>query len=287
VKLEAAAPAKINRELRVGGIRPDGFHEIRSRMISIDLADGLSAETAERLTFSCDDPAVPPGSENLVVRAAESLARWAGITAGVHLRLEKRVPIGGGLGGGSADGAVTLRLLARFWRIAIPAPELERLAAGLGSDVPFFLAGGQADVAGRGERVEPVEDSPPTELLLLVPPFSISTRAVYQVYGDRGRLAERLDVASPVAGRFLGPNDLAPAVLTMEPRMEAYLESAARMTSDWTISGSGATVVLHGAPPDGAARLAEWHPEARVFPCRTLSREQYGTRVGPVGGASS
>jgi 4-diphosphocytidyl-2-C-methyl-D-erythritol kinase len=285
MKLEAAAPAKINRELRVGRIRPDGFHEIRSRMISIDLADRLTAEAAETLAFSCDDPAVPVGSENLVVRAAESLARWAGITPGVHLRLEKRIPIGGGLGGGSADGAVTLRLLARFWRIAIPEPELERLAAGLGSDVPFFLAGGEANVTGRGERVEPVEDSPPSELLLLVPPFSISTRAVYQAYGDRGSLPERLEVASPGTGRFLGPNDLAPAVLKMEPRMEAYLESAAWMTSDWTISGSGAAVVLHGAPPDASAWLAERHPEARVFPCRTLSREQYGARVGPAGGA--
>lgn len=141
MKLTCEAPAKINRELRVGGLRADGFHEIRSRMISIDLADRLTAEAADSLEFSCNDPAVPTGEDNLVVRAAKLLARHAGVTPRARLYLEKRTPMGGGLGGGSADAAIALSLLARLWNLAGAGEWLPRLAAELGSDVPFFSPG--------------------------------------------------------------------------------------------------------------------------------------------------
>jgi 4-diphosphocytidyl-2-C-methyl-D-erythritol kinase len=287
VKLSCQAPAKINRELRVGGLRADGFHEIRSRIVSIDLADRLTAEAADGLEFSCDDPAVPAGEANLMVRAANLLARRAGVTPRVRLHLEKRTPMGGGLGGGSADAAIALRLLARLWELPGAEEWLPQLAAELGSDVPFFLKGGQADVSGRGEIVSPVEDSPGVELLLLVPPISISTAAVYRAYAGRGRLPLRLEVESSARGpRFLGPNDLAPAVLQMEPRMEAYLESAARATPDCAISGSGASIVLCGAGPEAERQLLARHPEARLYRCQTLTRREYECRTNPTGGAS-
>lgn len=284
MKLVAQAPAKINRELRVGRILEDGFHEVFSRMVSIDLADRLTAEPADALEFSCDDPAVPVGRDNLVVRAAELLAERAGIAPRARIHLEKRAPMGGGLGGGSADAGVTLLLLARLWncdrRVLSGLPEL---AALLGSDVPFFLTGGEADVTGRGEIVRSVDDGPPTRLLLLVPPFPIPTEAVYRAYAGRGTLPARLDVSQPGRQRYLGPNDLTPAVLQVEPRMEGYLSSAARVSDDYAISGSGATIVLRDAP--GARdELARRHPEARLFACSTLTREACQHRIHPEGG---
>ena len=277
----ALAPAKINRELRVGRIRPDGYHEVRSRMVSIDLADRLSAEPGEGLEFFCDDPAVPTGAENLVVRAAQFLAEDAGITPRARLTLEKRVPMGGGLGGGSSDAAVALLLLDRLWNLETPVERLRSIAARLGSDVPFFLTGGEADVSGRGEIVTPVEDGPEADLLLLVPPFSIPTADVYRLYAGRGTLPERLEISSEGRRRLLGPNDLALAVLLEEPRMEAFYKAAAAITDDWAVSGSGATVVMHGVQRGGAERLAGLGLNARILPCRTLSRREYQTRVTP------
>ena len=284
MKLTAEAPAKINRELRVGRVREDGFHEVFSRMVSIDLADRLTAETAESLAFTCDDPAVPLGRENLVVRAAELLAARAGIVPRARLHLEKRSPMGGGLGGGSADAAGTLLLLARLWdcdravRAALP-----ELASRLGSDVPFFLTGGEAEVTGRGEIVRSVDDGPPTALLLLVPPFPVPTAAVYRAYAGRGRLPEQLEVARPGRRLYLGPNDLTAAVLQVEPRMEGYLASAAGLTDDYAVSGSGATIVLRDAP-GAREQLARRHPEARLYACTTLTREGCQRRTNPEGG---
>jgi len=283
--LSVEAPAKINRELRVGRVRDDGFHEVFSRMVSIDLADRLTAEPADDLEFSCDDPAVPLGRENLVVRAAELLAGYAGIAPRARIHLEKRAPMGGGLGGGSADAGVTLLLLARLWNCdASVRQALPELAARLGSDVPFFLSGGEAEVTGRGETVRPLDDGPQTRLLLLVPPFPVSTAAVYRAYAGRGSLPARLDVSQPGRARYLGPNDLTPAVLQVEPRMEGYLSSVARVSDDYAVSGSGSTIVL-GDAPGARDALARLHPEARFFGCVTLSRAACRRRINPDGGA--
>ena len=284
--LSAEAPAKINRELRVGRIRPDGFHEVLSRMVSIDVADRLSVDTADDLRFRCDDPAVPVGEDNLVVRAARALAAAAGLPARARIDLEKRTPMGGGLGGGSADAAVALILLAELWGCdpSLRA-RLPEVAGTLGSDVPFFLFGGQADVRGRGEVVRAVEDAAPTELVLLVPPFPVSTAEVYRAYAGRGRLPERLDVEAPGPRTFFGPNDLTPAVLQVEPRMGVYLASAARVAAEHAVSGSGSTIVLR-AGPAALDELRARHPEARVLSCSTLTRDSYRLRTNPNGGSS-
>ena len=282
-RLTAQAPAKINRELRIGRIRADGYHEVLSRMTSISLADTLTVEDSDRLELVCHAPqgGVPAGPENIVHRAAESLARRADVAPRARIVLEKRVPAGGGLGGGSADAAVALRLLARLWDLPEDRGALEDVAASLGSDVPFFLTGGEANVSGRGELVTPVEDSAPAELLLLVPPFSVSTAAVYREHAGRFSLPNRLEIETGKSEKFLGPNDLASAVLIMEPRMEAYLESAARITPDHLISGSGATIVLHAPPPEAFAELSRRHPEARIHPCRTVTRAEFQHATRP------
>lgn len=285
MKLSVEAPAKVNRELRVGRLRADGYHEVFSRMVSIDLADRLSAEPSDDLEFSCDDPAVPARDANLVVMAARILAEDAGVAPRARLRLEKRVPMGGGLGGGSADAGVALLLLARLWELDDRTrPRLAALAARLGSDVPFFLTGGEAEVTGRGEVVTAVDDAPPVDLVLLVPPFAVATAAVYREYGGRGTLPRRLAVGEPSHRGFLGPNELTPAVLKVEPRMEGYLASAARVTDDFAVSGSGSTIVLRSVP-GAKEELSRRHPEARVFACRTLSQGEYRRRTNPDGGA--
>jgi 4-diphosphocytidyl-2C-methyl-D-erythritol kinase len=119
-----------------------------------------------------------------------------------------------------------------------------------------------------------------------VPPFSVSTAAVYREYAGRGSLPARLEIEEGSFSGYLGPNDLAPAVLAMEPRMEKYARSAAKWSSDWAISGSGATIALHGAAPGALDELRSRHPEARVIPCRTLSRAEYLDRTRPTGGVA-
>jgi len=253
-------------------------------MVTIDVADTLRAEECDVLELSCDDPSLPSGPENLVLRAAARLADAAGARLGAKIHLEKRVPAGGGLGGGSSDAACTLRLLAALWKLSVSDDDLARLAAGLGSDVPFFLWGGEAEVSGRGDRVAALPDGPRAALLLLVPPFPVSTAAVYREFAGRGTLPERLALDDPDRAKYLGPNDLAPAVLAMEPRMGTYVHSAAAAASDWVISGSGATIVLSGAPDGTLEALRLRHPDARVIPCRSLSRAEYLERTRPTGG---
>ena len=287
--LTAEAPAKINRELRVGRRRADGFHEIRSRLVSIELADRLEVEPAGSLEFSSSGLPAPRDETNLVVRAARALAEHAGVAPLARIHLEKRVPAGAGLGGGSADAAVALLLLAKLWGAGVKVEDLSRIAASLGSDVPFFLVGGQAQVEGRGERLRPMDDAPPTELLLLIPPFSISTRAVYDAYARQGRapdLPERLEIED--SARFFGPNDLASAVLETQSGMEIYMRAAAEAAPESAISGSGSALVLLGATDAARRELARSHPEAALLSTRTLGRQEYRQRTSSTsrGGAA-
>ncbi|HEY3124873.1 MAG TPA: 4-(cytidine 5'-diphospho)-2-C-methyl-D-erythritol kinase [Thermoanaerobaculia bacterium] len=279
--LIAEAPAKINRELRVGPRRPDGFHEIRSRFCAIDFCDRLEVEESDRLELSCSGVPVPCGDTNLVARAARALAGRLGIESGARIRLEKRVPTGAGLGGGSADAAVTLLLLSKLWNSGLRQEELSEVAARLGSDVPFFLSGGEADVAGRGERVTPLGDSAPQELLIWIPPFSISTAEVYATYDRLAAMTAALPNSLEIETKrsFLGPNDLASAVLETERQMEDYLLSARQVASESGITGSGSALLLFGVSPEGEKRLAQIHPEATLRRVRTLTREEYRRRT--------
>ena len=282
----AEAPAKINRELRVGSRRADGFHEIRSRFTAIDLADRLEVEEAGSLEISTSGIPVPEGDSNLVARAARALAEELGIAARARIHLEKRIPVGAGLGGGSADAAVALLLLSRLWEAPLPEADLARVAACVGSDVPFFIYGGEADVTGRGERVTPREDTPAREILLLVPPFPIATADVYAAYSKRTGGSARLPDALEIDATrdFLGPNDLASAVLDTNPEMVDYVRSARELAKESGITGSGSALVLCGVDAEGERRLAATHPGASLHRVRTLSREDYRHRTTQGGG---
>ena len=154
------APAKVNLHLEVLGIRPDGFHELARVMQSIDLADRLIFQpTADAaLTLSCDDPSLSLGEDNLVIRAAQLLRSRSGFNElGAAIHLEKRIPIGAGLAGGSSDGAAALVGLNALWGLGHSRSDLQRFAAELGSDMPFCVAGGSQLCFG---RAPPGEDSP-------------------------------------------------------------------------------------------------------------------------------
>jgi len=183
--LTVTAPAKVNLHLEVLGLRSDGFHELAMVMQSIDLADSLQfTNTADaQITLRCDDSSLSTGADNLVLKAAELLRARSGFNElGVSMYLEKRIPIGAGLAGGSSDGAAALVGLNALWGLGYTAEALESMAAELGSDMPFCVAGGTQLCFGRGELLEPV---PPTAeglavLLVKDPLVSVSTPWAYQ-----------------------------------------------------------------------------------------------------------
>jgi 4-diphosphocytidyl-2-C-methyl-D-erythritol kinase len=219
------ALAKLTRSLRVIGRRADGYHLIDAEMVTVDLADELefsSGDGLEILPDGVDISSVPTGDGNLVRRALSAVERRA------HVRLTKRIPTGGGLGGGSADAAAVLRWAG--------CDDL-RLAVALGADVPFCLVGGRARVTGVGEIVKPL---PPVDTMftLLVPPFGCSTSDVFRAWDE---LEER-------AGT--GPNDLEPAALTLTPDLRTWRDRLGDATGRTPVlAGSGSTWFVEGAFP--------------------------------------
>ncbi len=180
--LEVSPAAKINLDLRVLGRRPDGYHEIRTLYQSIDLNDRLTAEGAPSDELNLEVTprgAVDTGGGNLVLRAARLLADHTGIRKGARFNLCKRIPVGGGLGGGSADAAAALVLLDRLWGCGLADGVLHRLAAELGSDVPFFLHGGLALGTGRGDEVVELPDQDELPVVVAVPGVRVPTDEVY------------------------------------------------------------------------------------------------------------
>ena len=275
--LTALAPAKINLHLEVLGLRPDGYHELAMVMQTLDLVDTLRfAPTADgRISLSSDKPELPCGADNLIVRAAELLRARAGLPElGAAIELEKRIPIGAGLAGGSSDGAATLLGLNSLWGLGFSPEALLAFAAELGSDMPYCLEGGTRLCFGRGERLEPLESGqqgPPWAVLLIKHPgVSVSTPWAYgrcrAMRGDfylsseedfeqrrdnlrRGPLALALALALGAAGP-LPPlrNDLqavvAPEVESVTPGLQ--LLRAAGQPLAVAMSGSGPSLfALH------------------------------------------
>jgi len=165
------APAKINLTLEVLAKRPDGFHEIRSVIQTIDLYDSLRFRSNRQLRFSCDKPDFIV-EESLVSRAAAMLQEASGSAEGATIEIKKRIPMVAGLGGDSSDAAAVLSGLNKLWKLGLSPAKLLELAPRLGSDVPFFLYGGTALVKGRGEKIKALPPLPRRWVVLLVPPFS-------------------------------------------------------------------------------------------------------------------
>jgi len=210
------ALAKLTLSLRVVGVRDDGYHLIDAEMVTVDLADELTFSDGDGLDVV---GRAPRDGGNLVARALQTVGRQA------EVRLVKRIPVGAGLGGGSADAAAVLRWAGES------DPEV---AASLGADVPFCLVGGRARVTGIGEVLEPLPFVDRT-FTLLTPPFGVSTPAVYRMWDDLG-------------GPTSAPNDLEPAALAVEPRLAEWRDRLGSLTGETPVlAGSGSTWFVEGA----------------------------------------
>lgn len=213
MRLRLMAPAKINWTLEVLGRRPDGFHNVKTILQTIDLFDSLDLEAAAEVTLEAAGEGLPPPDENLTMRAARRLQKKTGYSGGARMRLTKTIPVAAGLGGGSSDAAAALRGLDRLWGLALPHERLAEIAAEVGSDVPFFLRGGTALAEARGERITPLPDAPRTAILVVVPALSIpqKTQRMYSLLNLKdhsdGAVSDRLADALR-QGRPLKESDL-------------------------------------------------------------------------------
>jgi len=245
------APAKLNLFLQVVGRRPDGYHELRTAFVPIDLADTLDFELLEDGRIERRGDLTGPVDDDLAVRAARLLQREAGCGLGVRIDLEKRIPTGGGLGGGSSDAATTLLALNRLWRLNWSRERLAPLALRLGADVPFFLQPGPCLAEGVGERLSPLAIRP-RWCAVIHPQVHVSTAEIFRSPELTAHL-ERVKIQGfPEGGRDRpaggaaglsggGGNDLEPIVRRRVPEVDAALRYLAGF-GEARMSGSGASV---------------------------------------------
>lgn len=253
MKMYEKAPAKINLMLDVLHKRADGFHEVEMIMTMVDLADRLELSELKRdsIIISSQAGYIPLDEKNLAFQAARLIKDRYNVKSGVHIHLDKRIPVAAGLAGGSSDAAATLRGLNRLWRLNIPAQELQELGAELGSDVPFCVTGGTALATGRGELLTPMKNPPQCWVVLAKPPINVSTAEVYgrvranqiAVHPSASRMQEAIeadDFGAVCAG--LG-NVLEDVTLKLHPEVQQLKEAMVKLGADGVLmSGSGPTV---------------------------------------------
>lgn len=295
------APAKLNLGLRVLGRRPDGYHEIESLFVPLDLCDELEVVAREgdpgvHLEVSGATSGVPTDARNLAVGAAERFLAAANLERAVEIRLEKRIPAAAGLGGGSSDAGAVLRALSRAFPTALAPPSLAELALGLGADVPFFLSPRPAWVAGIGERIEPAEGVPSFALLLANPGIPLATAEVYAAWdvlaaaltpppppsnvGRRSAFPDDPGRVDPARLEPLVANDLAAAARRLCPEIGILEERMRRIGALAVgVSGSGPTVFgmfRDAAAAERARSEAGFAPAIWTRVARTLSSGEAG-----------
>jgi 4-diphosphocytidyl-2-C-methyl-D-erythritol kinase len=268
------ALAKINLYLHVTGRRDDGYHLLDSLVAFAGIGDEVAADAAGDLSLTVDGPraaGIPDGPDNLVLKAASALRREAGVTAGARLTLTKRLPASSGIGGGSADAAAALRVLARLWGIEDKAL-LQRVALATGADVPVCLAGKAAFMSGIGERLDPAPALPPCWMVLVNPGVAVPTPAVF--HARRGPFSAAASFAGPVRDldalvvllRQRG-NDLSAPAEELAPAIRRALQALADLSGMRLVrmSGSGATCfglcANEGEAQAAAAALTALHPD--------------------------
>jgi len=256
------APAKLNLFLHVIGRRPDGYHLLQTAFQLIDLHDELSFEpTDDGQVLRIDDESTRPPADvrpddDLCVRAARALQADSGSTRGVRIRVRKRIPIGGGLGGGSSDAATTLRVLDRLWGTGLGIEKLSRIGLQLGADVPVFIAGRSAWAEGIGERLTPL-DLPPQWFLVIHPGVSVPTRDVFQA-PELTRNSPLITI--PARWAPVGRNDCEPVVRARFPAVAMALDWLA-LQAPARLTGTGACVFAGFASAALAERVAARVPE--------------------------
>ena len=279
--VRVSAPGKINVSLRVGPLRPDGYHAVASVYLAVSLVEEVQATVTEKpgitVAVSSDGALnvpvgeIPLGPDNLAVRAAQALAAYAGHPTGVHLHITKRVPVAGGMGGGSADAAAALVACDALWGTRLSREELAAIAAGLGADVPFSLLGGTAVGLGVGDRLTPAISKTPLHWVLVASSSGLSTPAVYGALDDlRGETSAHVEEPGEVDPAILAAmrsgnarelaavmsNDLQAAALQLAPQLQELLTTGERLGAlAGMVSGSGPTVAFLAEDADAAAKL--------------------------------
>jgi 4-diphosphocytidyl-2-C-methyl-D-erythritol kinase len=277
--MQLYAPAKINLSFEIKGRCDDGFHEIETLMAPISLSDRLTIERGKStngIQFFCDDSSLSNGEENLVVKAAKLFQRATKTGAGVEIALEKEIPHGAGLGGGSSDAATTLLGLNEIFETGLGQKDLIELAAQIGSDVPFFILGSAATCRGRGEIVEAARLPARFDLLLAKPDFGVPTPWAYERWKNSRELPGVRYAAQKFSGaRFV--NDLERPVFEKFVLL-GYLKTWLRLQPEVgasLLSGSGSTVfavLRDGADHNSLAERirSDVDPKMWTFACQTL-----------------
>ncbi len=265
------SPAKINLYLRILGKRPDGYHEIETLMLPLGFGDEITLQPRkDGLMLECDNPSLPTDDSNLALRAARRLAERCGVKQGAKIALTKRTPLAAGLGGGSSNAAAVLLGLKQLWGLPADDSILHELAADMGSDINFFLAGEAGLCRGRGERIEAIPCKLSASVLLVNPGFGISTKWAYETWAKA--VAESRLTVSPsqvsLLLRALAEDDLAGVSRCLFNSLEApsirkfpvleLIKNAMRDNgaSGALMSGSGATVFGLFADPKAAEKSA-------------------------------
>ncbi|MFN0088535.1 MAG: 4-(cytidine 5'-diphospho)-2-C-methyl-D-erythritol kinase [Blastocatellia bacterium] len=290
MKITLPSFAKINWTLEILGKRPDGYHELRTLLQTISLADELTFEAIERgIEIVCEHPEVPRDGTNLVHRAAALLAERAGVKNGVRITIEKRLPVAAGIGGGSSNAAVTLLALQRLWDAPLAPRDLFSLGAKLGADVPFFFLGGACLGVGRGDEVYPLPDFRADHMLLVNAGIAVPTREVYASLppeltnpGPAAKMPLSLEAAYAACAQHdelpLLHNDLEKTVFARHPLLADIRRRLERLAARGVLmSGSGSTIfaLFDSAEARSTARREFEHHGWWCEPARTLSRAEY------------
>jgi 4-diphosphocytidyl-2-C-methyl-D-erythritol kinase len=249
------APAKVNLSLRVLGKRSDGYHLLDTVMVPVGLYDEIEVTRLKLgkvgkvgLSVTCDHPLVPSGKKNLAYQAASLLLGEKGIHDPVHIHIRKRIPVGGGLGGGSSDAAATLKGIDRLFRLRCKRREILSLAASLGADMPFFVYGRPARAHGIGNLLRPIPSFPRLWMVILYPGFPVSTRWVYQNFAFKltkgiENTSINVSLKDPKEVKRLLVNDLERVTIRRYPRIAFLKERLIQEGAVGTLmSGSGSSV---------------------------------------------
>lgn len=272
------AYAKINLTLEVLGARPDGYHEISTVMQTIALYDLVGLERAEHTSLAVSGLGITGGAENLVLQAHEAVEHVVDRSLPVRVHLHKRIPVGAGLGGGSADAAAAVRALNALFGLGLPAAAQLTCAASVGADVPFLLQGGTAWATGRGEELEALPDARPGWVVLAVPPFPVSTAHIYEAAGtaalsDGGRsaaLVRQLRSGLPVTAEALR-NDLQRVTLREAPGVGEW---QARLPAGFQMTGTGGAFYAWCQSRQEAQALCSRLPGIESLVCATMPRRE-------------
>ena len=292
--------AKINWSLRILGRRPDGHHEIQTLLQTVSLCDELrfALRPDRDVTLSCNDPLIPVDDSNLIIRAAAVLRHRFKITRGVDIRLEKRIPAKGGLGGASSNGAMAMLALDRLWNLKMELSELIEIGATLGADVPFFLVGGQALATGTGTDLRSLrnDNRASKHLLIVTPRAVVATLDAYRSLrapaltsnsDDSILSSSRVDDILRATDPYMLHNDFEDVIFKSEPEIERVKKALNAVGARGSLlAGSGSSVfgIFENEYSQGrAAQALRTEIGWRIFAAVTISRQEYLQALGPCG----